>query len=193
MSLVLFSGPVRSGKSNAAEGLAASRGTAVYVAAAGWDGDEEMERRIGAHKASRPAHWTTVRAGVDPAWIADVPDDAVLLVDCLGTLVSIAVFGAVGEAEVAPRGAEALVATRIEELVNALIARRGDTIVVSNEAGWGLVPGGPGPRNLRDGLGRVNRRLTAVADRAYVVINGRFLDLRELPERPTWPDTDEGR
>jgi len=186
MSLVFLTGPVRSGKSAAAERLASERGKPVVVAWAGWHGDEEMERRIEAHRAQRPAGWTTIAATPDTGWIADVPADAVLLLDCLGTLVANASHEAVGEAEVAPAGAEAEVSERIGTLVAALLARSGDSVIVSNEVGWGIVPVWPGARIFRDELGRANRALASAADSAWLVIDGLFLDLRKLADNPVW-------
>jgi adenosylcobinamide kinase/adenosylcobinamide-phosphate guanylyltransferase len=189
MSLVVLTGAVRSGKSAMAERLAESRGADVVVAVAGWDGDDEMTRRIEAHRATRPEAWTTVTAGVDPSWTATVPEHAVLLLDCLGTLVSNACHDAVGEAEVAPVGAEVAVAGRVDALLTALVARRGETIVVTNETGWGVVPQWPSARIFRDVLGRANRRLVDAADVAYLVVDGRCLDLKTLPDSPAWPPT----
>jgi adenosylcobinamide kinase/adenosylcobinamide-phosphate guanylyltransferase len=187
MSLVFLTGPVRSGKSAAAERMAAQRGKPVVVAVAGWDGDEEMQRRVAVHRALRPADWTTVTATPDPAWVADVPAGAVLVLDCLGTLVSTACFEAIGEAEFASTDAEAAIAARIDALVAQLIARDGDCVIVSNETGWGVVPAFAVARVFRDVLGRANRALTDAADAAYLVIDGRFLDLRTLPECAVWP------
>jgi adenosylcobinamide kinase/adenosylcobinamide-phosphate guanylyltransferase len=195
MSLVVLTGPVRSGKSRMAEELAASHGGPVVVAVAGWDGDEEMARRIAAHQASRSADWQTIAVTVDPAWLTDVPAGAVLLLDCLGTLVSHACFDQVGEAEVAPRGSEVAVARAVGALVSALIARDGDTIVVTNETGWGVVPEWPSARVFRDEMGRANRCLVDAAEAAYLVVDGRCVDLKELPTGPAWParrkDTDD--
>jgi len=69
MSLVVLTGAVRSGKSAAAEALAAERGVPVVAAVAGWQGDEEMERRINHHRSVRPAGWETRCVGPDPAWV----------------------------------------------------------------------------------------------------------------------------
>ena len=190
MSLVVLTGAVRSGKSAMAEELASSRDRDVVVAVAGWDGDDEMARRIEAHRGARPGEWTTLQAGVDPGWIAAVAD-VVLVLDCLGTLVSHACYDAVGEVEIAPAGAEEAVAVRVDALLTALLARTGDTIVVTNETGWGVVPAWPSARIFRDELGRANRRLVAAADAAYLVVDGRCLDLKSLPERPEWPSTHE--
>jgi adenosylcobinamide kinase/adenosylcobinamide-phosphate guanylyltransferase len=187
MSLVLLTGPVRSGKSAAAETLATRHGGAVVVAVAGWDGDGEMERRIEAHRAGRPADWVTIDAGSGTGWLDAVPDDAVLLLDCLGTLVANICHEEVGDAEVASEGSEAAVSARVDALVQRLLARDGDSVIVSNETGWGIVPVWPGSRVFRDELGRANRRLVEGADAAYLVIDGRFLDLRALPTQPAWP------
>jgi adenosylcobinamide kinase / adenosylcobinamide-phosphate guanylyltransferase len=191
MSLVVLTGAVRSGKSQMAEELAASLSCPVTVAVAGWGGDGEMARRIAAHRESRPADWTTVSATPDPEWLDDVPAGSLLLLDCLGTLVSTACVDAVGEAEIAPAGSETTVAVRIDALVTALLARRGDTIVVTNETGWGVVPEWPSARLFRDELGRANRRLTEAADSANLVVDGRCLDLKALPTRPVWPHSEE--
>lgn len=186
MSLVFLTGPVRAGKSAAAEVLASEHGGPVVVAVAGWAGDDEMARRIEAHRDSRPADWTTIHARTDVSWLADVPSQAVLLLDCLGTLVSNLCHEAVGDAEVAPAGAEEAVHLGIDALVEAMLARSGDSVIVSNETGWGIVPAWPGARLFRDELGRANRRLLDAADAAYLVIDGRFLDLHALPARPEW-------
>jgi adenosyl cobinamide kinase/adenosyl cobinamide phosphate guanylyltransferase len=187
MSLVVLTGAVRSGKSAAAESLAGSRGMPVVVAVAGWGGDEEMARRIAAHRAGRPASWTTIEAGADPAWLTGVPADSVLVLDCLGTLVSNVCHQRIGDAEIASAHDEAAVHAAADVLVAALIAREGDTIVVTNEAGWGVVPAWPSARVFRDALGRANRALIGAADAAYLVIDGRFLDLHDLPAQPSWP------
>jgi adenosylcobinamide kinase/adenosylcobinamide-phosphate guanylyltransferase len=187
MSLIVLTGGVRSGKSALAEGLAASRNPRVVVAAAGWAGDAEMERRIEAHRRSRPETWTTVPADADPSWIASVSADEVLLLDCLGTLVSNICYEVVGESEVAPPGADAEVVARVDALVTAIIDRLGDTIVVTNETGWGVVPEWPSARIFRDALGRANRRLVVAADAAHLVVDGRCLDLKSLPLNPGWP------
>ena len=187
MSLVFLTGPVRGGKSGAAERLAQERGGPVVIAVAGWDGDEEMERRIEAHRSTRPADWVTIAATPEDDWVARVPTDSTLVLDCLGTLVATACHEAIGDAEVAPAGAVSEVEERLRALVAALVHRTGDSVIVSNETGWGVVPAWPGARLFRDELGRANRRLTDAADAAYLVIDGRFLDLRALPARAVWP------
>ncbi|HET6497560.1 MAG TPA: bifunctional adenosylcobinamide kinase/adenosylcobinamide-phosphate guanylyltransferase, partial [Coriobacteriia bacterium] len=68
-----------------------------------------------------------------------------------------------------------------------LAARRGDTVVVTNETGWGVVPAYPSGRVFRDALGRANAALCTIADAAYLVVNGRLVDLTSAPTELTWP------
>ena len=187
MSLVVVTGAVRSGKSRAAERMAASRGGDVVVAVAGWDGDAEMARRIGAHRASRPAGWDVRVVGPDTEWLAGVSDGSVLLLDCLATLVGAIAWEEAGDAEVASEDAESRAVERTDALVEALAERVGDTLVVTNEAGWGVVPASAAGRLFRDLLGRANRALVTRADAAWLAIDGRFVDLGTLPAEPGWP------
>lgn len=190
MSLVVLSGPVRGGKSSMAESLAAGRGYRVVVAVAGWEGDEEIARRIAAHAGSRPSSWETRTVGADPSWIADVPCEAVLVLDCLGTLVGTIAHEEVGDGPLADMAAESRAQDRTDALVHALLQRRGDTVVVTNEAGWGVVPPSASGRLFRDLLGRANRALVDGSGAAYLVVDGRVLDLKALPLAPSWPDID---
>lgn len=194
MSLVVVTGGARSGKSGAAERLAASRGTPVVVAVAGSAEDEEMVRRITTHRADRPQTFATLEIVTDIAWIADVPDGSCLVLDCLGTLVSRIVAEESMEAgELASRGAEEQVQARTQALLDALFARDGDTIVVTNEVGDGVVPAYPSGRLFRDTLGRANRLLADRANGAWLVVAGRCIDLQGLPSDLRWPTESDPR
>jgi adenosylcobinamide kinase/adenosylcobinamide-phosphate guanylyltransferase len=65
------------------------------------------------------------------------------------------------------------------QLDAALEACAADVVVVSEEAGWGVVPAHAAGRVFRDVIGRANRRLCARADRAYLLISGVALDLKK--------------
>ncbi len=73
-----------------------------------------------------------------------------------------------------------------DELAAACTARPGTTIIIANEVGSGVVPMEALSRRFRDAHGRLNQRLAAVADRAFLVVAGRLLELshpaRHLPE-----------
>ncbi len=184
MALVILTGGARSGKSGAAARLATARSTEVVVAVAGIaDGDVEMATRIERHRAERPAEWRTLEvAGIAPGeWLPTVPSDAVLILDCLGTLVTDLLWGAGTE----PSDADG--EKTVTALVDALIARVGDTIIVTNEVGSGVVPVSAAGRLFRDVLGRANARLVASADAAYLVVCGRCIDISASPADPAWP------
>lgn len=188
MSLVVVTGGARSGKSGVAERLAASRGTPVVVAVGGSADDEEMARRIDAHRADRPVTFTALEIDGDADWLDVVPPGSCLVVECLGTLVSgIVAEESMTEGETASRTAEEQVAARVEALLDALIARAGDTIVVTNEVGDGVVPTYPSGRLFRDTLGRANRTLVERADGAWLVVAGRCVDLHALARDVSWP------
>lgn len=182
MPLTVFTGGVRSGKSSAAAAYAATTGLPVTVAVAGVDdGDDEMRRRIEAHRRSRPREWRVLEAaGVPPeAWLAEVSADECLLVDCFGTMLAGLLWPRHGDGLTAP-DAEAATEAALA-MAGALIARRGETIVVTNEVGWGVVPVSASGRAFRDAMGTANRALVGAADRAYLVVCGRLVELTAMP------------
>ena len=185
MALVVFTGGARSGKSAAATELARLRsldGSRVVVAVFGDPtGDEEMAARIARHQTDRPEGFDVVEAADGVSWLEDVPDDDLLLVDCLGTLVSRLM------AEAGPDAPTEAVEARVSQVVSLLMRRAGDTIVVTNEVGDGVVPAYPSGRAFRDILGRANQTLAGASDAAYLVVAGRLIDLAALPMAARWP------
>lgn len=175
--LLLVLGGVRSGKSGFAERLAAAGGGPVLYVATGQAGDAEMAARIAAHRARRPAHWTTVEAPLDPApAIVAAPRAAsVVLVDCLGMLVSNVLLAEAGAGDAAGR---------LERVIGGLLALAAERdvrlIVVSAEGGLGLVPLSALGRRYLDLLGDANQRLAAAAARTYLVVAGLGVDVRRL-------------
>jgi adenosylcobinamide kinase / adenosylcobinamide-phosphate guanylyltransferase len=205
MALVVFTGGSRSGKSRAAEKLAllrAEQGTHVTVAVFGHTahGDDiEFETRIERHQRSRPASFSTLEGGGHPEWLGRVPTDDVLIVECLGTCLGRImedVWGDVAAADQTmrdadptrlPAGFESECQEFLEAVVSGILAREGDTIVVTNEVGGGLVPHYATGRYFCDALGRANRVLVSAANTAYFVVAGRFVDLTALPRDTAWP------
>jgi len=122
--------------------------------------------------------------------------DSVLLVDCLGTLVAgivaaEALRAGESEAETYSESIESAAESRTQRLVDALIRRSGDTVVVTNEVGDGVVPPFPSGRLFRDLMGRANRSLVEAADASYLAVCGRAIELTELPRDVGWPGTSE--
>jgi adenosylcobinamide kinase/adenosylcobinamide-phosphate guanylyltransferase len=192
VALVVITGGARSGKSGVAARLSSMHSGPVVVAVAGRpDNDPEMMRRIERHRADRPAEWTTLEVAGEhvPTWFAAVPDGACLVIDCLGTLVAERVFGSEDSdpGQWVPKALEQRAEEVATTIVEGALRRAGDTIVVTNEVGSGVVPASASGRLFRDVIGRANARLVAASDAAYLVVGGRCIDLRSLPSSVEWP------
>lgn len=170
---VLVTGPARSGKSEWAERLAATTGGPVtYIATAREDpADADWTARIAAHRARRPARWTTVAAPVElVAAIADHDRaDRCLLIDSLGTWVANLIDGD-----------DAAWQTHCDALSRVLARPAGRIVLVAEETGWGVIPAYPIGRCFRDRLGGLVRRLGPRCSATWLVVGGHALDLRRL-------------
>ncbi len=165
----LVIGGARSGKSRHAEGLAAATGLAkVYVATAtAWD--DEMRKRIAAHRGARAdAGWLTVEEPLDLTETLgrEAAPDRVLLVDCLTLWLT--------NVMLAERDVEAECGT----LAKVLHGLAGPAIFVSNEVGWGIVPDNALARAFRDAQGRLNQRMAETCGRVVLVAAGLPLVLK---------------
>jgi adenosylcobinamide kinase/adenosylcobinamide-phosphate guanylyltransferase len=201
MALVVFTGGARSGKSSAAQrlGLAgAAEGQSVCVAVFGRESvDAEFARRVAAHRRSRPATWTTIEAADPIDWTRRVPGEALLIIDCVGTLLGLAMETAhdalvhgglddTGSSEL-PEGFYDATVALFDPAIEWITRRGADTIVVTNEVGDGVVPTYPSGRLFRDVLGRANRSLVEYADRSYLCVASRLVCLTDLPRDAQWP------
>jgi adenosylcobinamide kinase / adenosylcobinamide-phosphate guanylyltransferase len=157
-------GGARSGKSEVAERLAARLPAPVSYLATATVTDDDMAERVGRHRQRRPAGWITVEAGSDLVTAVQRTSGS-LLVDSLGTWVASTSHFAVDT----------------EGLCDALRARTGDAVVVSEEVGLGVHPSTEAGRHFRDVLGTVNQRVAAVADEVLLVVAGRVLPLGPVP------------
>ena len=181
--LTLLVGGARSGKSDLAVRLAEqweqqTDGAVIFVATAEAL-DDDMTARIDRHKDDRPTRWTTIEApryGAPDVDAGDAADDAGLLIlDCLTLLVSNLLF------------AEQPIGPHISDLAARLAARRGPTLVVSNEVGMGIHPETALGRTYRDELGYGNRMMAEHAETSLLIVAGRALALDSV----AWRD-DEG-
>jgi cobalamin synthase/adenosyl cobinamide kinase/adenosyl cobinamide phosphate guanylyltransferase len=156
--ITLVLGGVRSGKSEVAERLAGP-GPGTYLATGlVAPGDDDFAGRVARHQARRPPSWVTVEEPrAVPGLLARL--HGAVLLDALGTWIA-------NE----PRA-------DIDGLVEALVTRRGDTVVVSEEVGLGVHPVTEIGRLFADRLGEANRRIAEAADRCILVVAGRVIDL----------------
>jgi adenosylcobinamide kinase/adenosylcobinamide-phosphate guanylyltransferase len=171
VSRVLVLGGSRSGKSAHAESLLAEVPEVTYLATSAAAADDaEWAARIAAHRARRPASWTTVETTAPSTLLHGGP----YLVDSVTTWVA-ALMDETGVWAEEPGAAERL-ATRCDALVNAWAMTSEHVVAVSDEVGLGVVPETRAGRLFRDTLGEVNQRLAGTADEVWFVVAG-------LPQR----------
>ena len=167
---ILVTGGVRSGKSRHAESLLS--GAITYIAPGPVLDDADWAARIEAHRARRPASWTTLETH---DLVAALRVDGPVLVDCLGTWLTALLD------ERALWEAPATEATQaVEQVVReaaAVLAARDDVVLVTNEVGLGVVPSHRSGRLFRDLLGTVNQEIAAACDEVHLVVAGRVLVL----------------
>jgi precorrin-3B C17-methyltransferase len=174
----LLTGGARAGKSAFAERLAGRSTAPVVIVATAEPLDDDMAARIARHRADRPTHWTTVEEPVALADAVDrLTDDCCLVIDCVTVWV-----GNLFHHDGADAGER--IEAAAQRLARAIAQRRGPSIVVTNEVGFGLVPDTLLGRRYRDTLGRVNATLAAVSDRVVLLSAGRAIELQALEDLP---------
>ncbi|WP_258360463.1 bifunctional adenosylcobinamide kinase/adenosylcobinamide-phosphate guanylyltransferase [Moorella sulfitireducens (nom. illeg.)] len=190
--LIMVTGGARSGKSRLAEELAAAGGGQVVYLATATVGDAEMAARVAAHRCRRPPEWLTVEAPLDvpKALAREGRRVDTILLDSLGmwlsNLLSRETGGAGDGGEMSTAVVEGFMA-RVREL--AAVAREvpARVIIVTEEAGMGLVPPYALGRVFRDLLGLANQEIARRADRVYLVVAGLPLVLKDLLPGETSP------
>ena len=183
MSRVLVLGGSRSGKSAYAETLLEDWSDVTYLATNQVDdGDAEWAARVAAHRARRPAAWTTLETTMP----SELVRGGAVLIDSVTTWVA-ALMDETGVWTAAEtRGAHAArtdaevalerLAARCDALVSNWVMTPAHVVAVSDEVGLGVVPETRAGRLFRDTLGTVNQRLAATADEVWFVVAG-------LPQR----------
>ena len=175
MSIVLVTGPARSGKSEWAENLALkSNYPVIYLATALVNSDDlDWTQRITKHRQRRSEHWLTwevPQLELIDAIASSQAARCCLLVDSLGTWVANLLANDDDRWE---QIVQDLLFT-LQELTDKEI------IFVAEETGWGVVPSYPSGRKFRDRLGNLVRRVGFVSECVYLVTGGYVLNLTTL-------------
>jgi adenosylcobinamide kinase/adenosylcobinamide-phosphate guanylyltransferase len=174
----LVLGGARSGKSRHAQRLLADEAAVLYVAPGPVpDGDDsDWAARVARHRRDRPHGWTTLET-TDVASALERARHPVL-VDCLATWLA-AVMETAGAWESADGDTDWQ--ERLDDEVDRLLAAWRSApvavVAVSNEAGFGVVPGTRSGVLFRDALGRLNQQVADLSDDVRLVVAGRVLRL----------------
>lgn len=178
MSCTLVLGGVRSGKTALAERLITARssghaGGVLYLATAE-AGDDEMRERIRRHRQQRPRHWRLLeiplQLGQSLNELAGSRAAPCVLIDCMSLWVSNLLHAE-------PAALEREKAA----LLSALEHYPGAVIVVSNEAGLGLIGMDALSRRFADQLGWLNQDLAALSEQVVMSVAGLPLVLKGAP------------
>lgn len=172
----LILGGVRSGKSRLAERLAVESGKRVVYVATARAEDEEMARRIEAHRRRRPSDWMVVE---EPLALGRVLGELAapgrcLLVDCLTLWLT----------NLLTYADSSLLETERAAFLDAIPKLPGDILLVGNETNMGVIPLGEISRRYCDEAGLLHQALAARCDRVVLTIAG-------LPHLLKGPSLDE--
>lgn len=172
MKSTLITGGARSGKSRLAQELARKAGGPVLFVATAEAGDEEMKRRIEAHRKNRPTDWTTIEVTIHIGRniTRNISQAKAVIIDCVTLLIN-NIFqqhqGATDDLIL-----EKAVEAEIKELIKCVERSKARFIIVTNEVGLGIVPSDGVSRLYRDLLGKANQMLAEYADEVILMVAG---------------------
>jgi len=163
--ITLIIGGARSGKSSLAEHMAAESGLPVVYLATAQAIDDEMCKRIAAHRKQRPKEWRTIEVNSDLIGaLSMVSPGQMVLIDCL----TVYVAGLLHNTELSDDSIEG----HFVGLCKKLAKGENQSVIVTNEVGNGLVPPYPLGRRYRDILGRANQIVARAATEVYMMVAG---------------------
>ena len=169
--LILVSGPARSGKSRWAEHLLHHHPVVTYVAtAATRPDDRDWQMRLEAHRKRRPDHWSVAESGAELVNVIDnLASGHSVLIDALGGFVAHHLDSIASDWDLL-----------CERLIASIRSSHCTFVLVIEETGWEVVPPTRIGGLFRDRLGSLAQALDRVADGAWLVLQGRALDLHAL-------------
>jgi adenosylcobinamide kinase/adenosylcobinamide-phosphate guanylyltransferase len=166
---ILITGGIKSGKSRFALNLAneIENGEKFFVAT-GRAIDNEMLEKIEKHKKERGSGFKTLEEPTRLGTILKKIDPSTVILDCLTLWLSNLYFE-VTESEKS---------IEIEDFIRTLKGFEGNLIIVTNEVGWGIIPGDETSRWYQVELGSLNQKVAEICDEVYVLISGISLKVK---------------
>lgn len=164
-NITLLTGGVRSGKSSYALEIAEQYTHKTFIATA-VAFDDEMRLRIAAHKLERDASFVCIEEPLNLAGVLLILDEdtsGVVVIDCLTVWMGNLLHKY-------PDGLDADAA--VEAFVQALAVTGCPVVVVTNEVGLGIIPDNELARLYQIMLGKVNRKIAALADKVILMVSG---------------------
>lgn len=183
--IIYITGGARSGKSSfAEEEIFKSKKERIYVATA-LTFDDEMKERVKLHKIQRGEDWITIEEYKDIEKYLKKYEfqEKIVLLDCLTNMVSNNMimdrdidWDKISQNEL--QKIEKEIEIQVNNIISFIKSSSLDMIVVSNEAGMGLVPPYALGRYFRDICGRMNQIVAKNSNEAYLVVSGLTLKLK---------------
>ncbi|MGK7345267.1 MAG: bifunctional adenosylcobinamide kinase/adenosylcobinamide-phosphate guanylyltransferase [Candidatus Nitrospinota bacterium M3_3B_026] len=169
--IILVTGGARSGKSAHALRIAERTPPPRAYVATCPPLDDEMEKRIEAHRRAREGlGYKTIEEWLDiPGALARAEGASAAVVDCLTLWVGNMMMNAEKEDAVFT---EEEAARAAGEAARACRAAGFPVILVTNEVGMGVIPASEQARRFVDAAGRVNQVMAAAADEVWLVASG---------------------
>lgn len=177
--ITLITGGQRSGKSNFAQSLLMDKSGVAYIATSKVE-DREMMERVRIHKENRPESWRTIESyrNLD----SELGDEDYYLLECLGTMTSNIMYDITKYYEYIDaklsKTVEDEIFHEVERLVSSINVKNKNLIIVTNEVGFSLTSDNHIARVYQDILGRLNQRVAAISEEAYLVVSGMQVKLK---------------
>lgn len=177
--IVLVTGGSRSGKSTFAEKYAAKFGMKIAYVATAQVRDDEMKHRVDLHQKRRPSSWKTYECPLD----ADkaITDAAaahdMILFDCITLYITNVLLEDYHEHEIEKH--YETIQTAVTRLVESAKSADSTVVFVTNEVGYGIVPGDALSREYRDLSGLANQMIARAADEVYLVTCGLATEIKK--------------
>jgi adenosylcobinamide kinase/adenosylcobinamide-phosphate guanylyltransferase len=171
MGFTFITGGASSGKSEYALRLFRDWMDVTFIAT-GLSTDAEMDRRIAAHRAQRPACWETIEEPVDliSALKRVDPSQGGVIIDCLTMWIS--------NLRYMEKCTSRTITELAGEVVSFLRCLEKKVVVVSNELGMSIIPDSEESREFRSTAGEVNQIFARGCEAAYLVVSGLGLKLK---------------